>query len=189
VGDEQIEKCVSCLSTCIFPDKTTYPIDETMIHNGPPHSSNEGYAYAKRMIDVQNRYSFLYGSGGPALTPNTTLRSTHRAYHEEYGCNFTSVVPTNIFGKWDNFNLEVLTRSLLLTRLLRSTRLMVAFRLALPGFARDAWPHAQALLSQQYAAALWPLSCCNYNMVPWMLSTCVRTVCREQHRLRGVGHG
>jgi nucleoside-diphosphate-sugar epimerase len=30
-----------------------------------------------------------------------------RAYHEEYGCNFTSVVPTNIFGKWDNFNLEV----------------------------------------------------------------------------------
>jgi GDP-L-fucose synthase len=113
----QIEKCVSCLSTCIFPDKTTYPIDETMIHNGPPHPSNEGYAYAKRMIDVQNRYNFhsffhfYAGSGGPALTPSTTLRSTHRAYHEEYGCNFTSVVPTNIFGKWDNFNLEVRTRS------------------------------------------------------------------------------
>lgn len=50
-------KVVSCLSTCIFPDKTTYPIDETMIHNGPPHSSNFGYAYAKRMIDVQNRSS------------------------------------------------------------------------------------------------------------------------------------
>ncbi|XP_052604013.1 GDP-L-fucose synthase isoform X1 [Peromyscus californicus insignis] len=52
-------KVVSCLSTCIFPDKTTYPIDETMIHNGPPHSSNFGYSYAKRMIDVQNRCSFL----------------------------------------------------------------------------------------------------------------------------------
>lgn len=25
------------------------------IHNGPPHSSNFGYSYAKRMIDVQNR--------------------------------------------------------------------------------------------------------------------------------------
>lgn len=50
-------KVVSCLSTCIFPDKTTYPIDETMIHNGPPHSSNFGYSYAKRMIDVQNRSS------------------------------------------------------------------------------------------------------------------------------------
>jgi hypothetical protein len=41
---------VSCLSTCIFPDKTTYPIDETMVHNGPPHPSNFGYSYAKRMI-------------------------------------------------------------------------------------------------------------------------------------------
>lgn len=31
-----VERVISCLSTCIFPDKTTYPIDETMIHNGPP---------------------------------------------------------------------------------------------------------------------------------------------------------
>ena len=52
----QVKKCVSCLSTCIFPDKTTYPIDETMLHNGPPHTSNFGYSYAKRMIDVQNRW-------------------------------------------------------------------------------------------------------------------------------------
>ena len=36
-----VTKLVSCLSTCIFPDKTTYPIDETMVHNGPPHVSNE----------------------------------------------------------------------------------------------------------------------------------------------------
>ena len=53
---EQVKKVVSCLSTCIFPDKTTYPIDETMVHNGPPHDSNFGYAHAKRMIDVQNQY-------------------------------------------------------------------------------------------------------------------------------------
>ena len=76
-------KLVSCLSTCIFPDKTSYPIDESMIHNGPPHISNEGYAYAKRMIDVLNR-----------------------CYHEEYGCNFTSIIPTNIYGPHDNFNIE-----------------------------------------------------------------------------------
>mmetsp|Transcript_15713 Transcript_15713/g.26998 ORF Transcript_15713/g.26998 Transcript_15713/m.26998 type:complete len:315 (-) Transcript_15713:31-975(-) len=79
----KVKKCVSCLSTCIFPNKTTYPIDETMIHNGPPHSSNEGYSYAKRMIDVLNRL-----------------------YNAEYECNFTSVVPTNIYGPHDNFNLE-----------------------------------------------------------------------------------
>ncbi|GAU97589.1 hypothetical protein RvY_08862 [Ramazzottius varieornatus] len=78
-----VKKVVSCLSTCIFPDKTSYPIDETMIHNGPPHSSNFGYAYAKRMIDVQNR-----------------------GYNQQYGHNFTSVIPTNVFGPHDNYNLE-----------------------------------------------------------------------------------
>ena len=78
-----VQKLVSCLSTCIFPDKTTFPIDETMIHDGPPHFSNEGYAYAKRMVDVQNRM-----------------------YKSQYGCNFTAVIPTNIFGKHDNFHLE-----------------------------------------------------------------------------------
>lgn len=78
--DFKVKKLVSCLSTCIFPDKTTYPIDETMVHNGPPHTSNEGYAYAKRMIDVLNR-----------------------CYNEEYGCNFTSIIPTNIYGPHDNY--------------------------------------------------------------------------------------
>jgi GDP-L-fucose synthase len=78
--DFKVVKLVSCLSTCIFPDKTTYPIDETMVHNGPPHSSNAGYAYAKRMIDCMNK-----------------------CYNEEYGCNFTSIIPTNIYGAHDNY--------------------------------------------------------------------------------------
>lgn len=78
-----VEKLVSCLSTCVFPDKTSYPIDETMIHNGPPHHSNAGYAYAKRMIDVLNR-----------------------CYADEYGCNMTSIIPTNIYGPHDNFSIE-----------------------------------------------------------------------------------
>lgn len=29
--EHNVVKVVSCLSTCIFPDKTTYPIDETMV--------------------------------------------------------------------------------------------------------------------------------------------------------------
>nr|SVE92513.1 EOG090X09NN [Megafenestra aurita] len=78
-----VKKVISCLSTCIFPDKTSYPIDETMIHDGPPHSSNFGYSYAKRLIDVQNH-----------------------AYHQQHGCHFTSVIPTNVFGAHDNYNLE-----------------------------------------------------------------------------------
>ena len=79
----KVKKLVSFLSTCSFPDKTTYPIDETMLHDGPPHSSNEGYAYAKRLIDTMNR-----------------------AYAEEYGCNFTSIIPTNIYGPSDNFSIQ-----------------------------------------------------------------------------------
>lgn len=78
-----VKKVISCLSTCIFPDKTTYPIDETMVHNGPPHPSNFGYSYAKRLIDISNH-----------------------AYNQQYGCMFTSVVPCNVFGPYDNFNLE-----------------------------------------------------------------------------------
>jgi len=79
----KVQKVVSCLSTCIFPDETKYPINETMIHNGPPHFSNEAYAYAKRMIDVQNRM-----------------------YAKQFGCKFTSVIPTNIYGPHDNYHLE-----------------------------------------------------------------------------------
>ncbi|XDV41135.1 hypothetical protein PO909_010053 [Leuciscus waleckii] len=78
-----VVKVVSCLSTCVFPDKTTYPIDETMMHNGAPHESNYGYAYAKRMIDVHNRACF-----------------------QQYGLRYTAVIPTNIFGPHDNFNIE-----------------------------------------------------------------------------------
>lgn len=76
-------KLISCLSTCIFPDGASSPLTESKIHHGPPHESNYGYAYAKRLIDVQNH-----------------------AYHEQYGCNFTSAIPTNIFGPHDNFDLN-----------------------------------------------------------------------------------
>ncbi len=83
-----VQKLVSCLSTCIFPEPSLsshikLPLDETMIHNGPPHPSNQGYAYAKRMIDVQSQY-----------------------YRRQYNCNFISLAPTNIFGPNDNFSLE-----------------------------------------------------------------------------------
>lgn len=55
----------------------------SQVHNGPPHSSNMGYSYAKRMLDVANHL-----------------------YHQQYGCQFTSVIPTNIFGPHDNFSIE-----------------------------------------------------------------------------------
>jgi GDP-L-fucose synthase len=78
-----VQKVVSCLSTCIFPDKVTYPITEEMLHDGPPHWSNDGYAYAKRMIDVLSN-----------------------SYRNQYGCNFICVIPCNVYGTHDNFSLE-----------------------------------------------------------------------------------
>ena len=53
------------------------------MHLGPPHDSNFGYSYAKRMIDVMNR-----------------------GYSQQHGCTFTSVIPCNVFGPHDNFNMQ-----------------------------------------------------------------------------------
>lgn len=79
----KVKKLVACLSTCIFPDKVLYPIDESMLHEGPPHNSNDAYAYAKRMLEIHCK-----------------------AYRENYGNNFICVTPTNIYGPHDNFDLE-----------------------------------------------------------------------------------
>lgn len=78
-----IKNLVSFLSTCVFPDKVDYPLTEKKIHLGPPHFSNDAYAYAKRMADVQIR-----------------------AYREQYGLNYKSVIPTNIYGINDNFDIK-----------------------------------------------------------------------------------
>ena len=78
-----VEKCICMLSTCIFPDNTTYPIDESMLHNGAPHSSNYAYAYAKRMMEIHCR-----------------------TYNEQYKTNYSCIIPTNIYGPHDNFSLE-----------------------------------------------------------------------------------
>ena len=77
-----VEKLVAFLSTCIFPDNVEYPLIESKIHLGEPHNSNYPYAYSKRMADIQIR-----------------------AYREQYGLNYVSVIPTNIYGPNDNFSL------------------------------------------------------------------------------------
>lgn len=68
-------KLVSVLSTCVYPDriKELYPMKETSLHLGPPPKTNEAYAYAKRMLEYQSR-----------------------AYRQQYGCNFISVIPNNL---------------------------------------------------------------------------------------------
>jgi GDP-L-fucose synthase len=78
-----VKKVISFLSTCIFPDQAAYPLKESYLHSGEPHESNFAYAYAKRMIEVQSR-----------------------AYFQQHGLEYQCLVPTNIYGPNDNFNLE-----------------------------------------------------------------------------------
>jgi GDP-L-fucose synthase len=78
-----VRKLVAYLSTCVFPDAVEYPLTEDKIHSGKPHYTNDAYAYAKRMTDVQIR-----------------------AYREQYSVDYVSVIPTNIYGRKDLFALE-----------------------------------------------------------------------------------
>ena len=77
----KVKKLVSFLSTCVFPDKVEYPLDETKIELGAPHPSNFAYAYAKRMADVQIR-----------------------AFNQQYGTQYFSVIPCNVYGPNDNYS-------------------------------------------------------------------------------------
>ena len=54
-----------------------------MLHDGPPHHSNDSYAYSKRILDVQSK-----------------------AYRDNYGSDFRCIIPTNIYGTHDNYNLQ-----------------------------------------------------------------------------------
>jgi len=78
-----VRKLISFMSTCVFPDKTEYPLREDAVHDGPPHPSNFGYAYAKRMLEVQSA-----------------------AYRKEWKCDFIVAIPTNIYGPNDDWSLN-----------------------------------------------------------------------------------
>ena len=90
-----VQKVLSFMSTCIFPDHASNPLIEMQLHDGPPHPSNYGYAYSKRMLDVQSRaYNEQYG----VVTSNGNVMS--------FGTKYITVIPTNIYGPNDNFELE-----------------------------------------------------------------------------------
>ena len=77
-----VKNLVVLLSTCVYPNDVTYPLTESKIHMGPSHFSNDAYAYAIRMADIQIR-----------------------SYKEQYGLNYKSVIPCNIYGPNDNYDI------------------------------------------------------------------------------------
>jgi len=82
--ENELPNFVNLLSTCIFPDKgVTYPLEPSQINNGAPHFSNHGYSYAKRLSGIQTEYI------------KNVLKN-----------NWISIIPTNVYGKNDNFHLD-----------------------------------------------------------------------------------
>ncbi|NLT49759.1 MAG: GDP-L-fucose synthase [Ignavibacteria bacterium] len=77
------EKLIFLGSSCIYPKLAKQPINEDELLNGKLEYTNEPYAIAK--------------IAGIKLCEN---------YYKQYGSNFYSVMPTNLFGPFDNFNLE-----------------------------------------------------------------------------------
>ncbi|MGF6227723.1 GDP-L-fucose synthase [Inquilinus ginsengisoli] len=78
-----VEKLLYLGSSCIYPRDAVQPIRENQLLNGPLEKTNEAYAIAK--------------IAGVKLV---------ETYARQYGCRFVSVMPTNLYGPNDNFDLE-----------------------------------------------------------------------------------
>jgi len=79
----EVRKLLYLGSSCIYPRATVQPIPESALMTGALEPTNEGYALAK--------------IAGIKLC---------QFYREQYGCNFISVMPTNLYGQGDNFDLN-----------------------------------------------------------------------------------
>lgn len=78
-----VDKLVYLGSSCIYPRLANQPMSESELLMGPLEPTNEPYAIAK--------------IAGIKLC---------QSYRRQYGCNFVSGMPTNLYGPHDNFDLE-----------------------------------------------------------------------------------
>lgn len=81
--ESDVEKFIFLGSSCIYPKMADQPIKENALLTGPLEPTNESYAIAK-----------IAG-----------LKAC-QAIKEQYGKDFTSLMPTNLYGTQDNFDLE-----------------------------------------------------------------------------------
>ena len=82
-GSRQIgvEKLLFLGSSCAYPKESTIPITEDALLSGPLEPTNQWYALAK--------------ISGLKMC---------QAYRQQYGCNFISAMPCNLYGPGDNFD-------------------------------------------------------------------------------------
>jgi len=80
---ENVEKFVGIGTVCAYPKFTTVPFKEENLWNGYPEETNAPYGLAKKMLLVQSQ-----------------------AYRQQYGFNSIFLLPVNLYGPRDNFDLE-----------------------------------------------------------------------------------
>ena len=78
-----VKKLLFLGSSCIYPKNAEQPIKEEYLLSGYLESTNEAYAIAKIAGIKMCQY-----------------------YHKQYGCNFISAMPTNLYGPGDNYDLK-----------------------------------------------------------------------------------
>ncbi len=78
-----VEKFVAIGTICAYPKFTPLPFKEENLWDGYPEETNAPYGLAKKMLLVQSQ-----------------------AYREQYGFNAIYLLPVNLYGPRDNFNLE-----------------------------------------------------------------------------------
>jgi GDP-L-fucose synthase len=78
-----IEKFVGVGTVCSYPKHTPVPFTEDHLWDGYPEETNAPYGLAKKMLIVQSL-----------------------AYRAQYGFNSINLLPTNLYGPGDNFDLE-----------------------------------------------------------------------------------
>ena len=81
--ENNVKKLLFLGSSCIYPKHSPQPIKEEYLLSGYLEPTNKPYAIAK--------------IAGIELC---------KSYREQYGCNFISVMPTNLYGTNDNYHLE-----------------------------------------------------------------------------------
>ncbi|TET85583.1 MAG: GDP-L-fucose synthase [Anaerolineales bacterium] len=80
---QEVEKFVAIGTVCAYPKFTPVPFREEELWNGYPEETNAPYGLAKKMMLVQSQ-----------------------AYRQQYGFNSIFLIPVNLYGPRDNFNLE-----------------------------------------------------------------------------------
>lgn len=78
-----VKKLLSLMGGCSYPAKAKSPIGEDQMWNGYPQAESASYSVAKKIILVQSS-----------------------TYRQQYGFNSIVLIPGNVYGEWDNFNLE-----------------------------------------------------------------------------------